>query len=307
MTTETVENPTVADAAPVLLADAEPATFSTIPQGENHVASNADMLDNAAPQTEASVTLKQAIIARLKSALATVKGMALQRAVKQADVVGILAELLPLYPSNKELAQAMTEPYDAGYHGPAVVTEIRYTKTSGHDPERTQPATNPNPYAQSVRRYKLLAQVECGLPMATWDADTFKAIRDKGVLINGVQYASPVAALLSGQVSMEAVFQTYANVLQPRVTNLADWSKDQVAEAQKFAPKIRITVRHFDRKTKRDQKISVNASESVGALFGTITGLLMTAHANEVVIGQVQADQIIAAVNLLVVTQEQTT
>ena len=75
------------------------------------VATNAAMLDNRAPETATVYEAKKSVILKIQGALADVRGLVLERAKRQAVVIGYVAELLGLKPTNKELASALTEKY----------------------------------------------------------------------------------------------------------------------------------------------------------------------------------------------------
>ena len=279
------------------------------------IASNAKRLDDAALETVETKNAKTGLIASIQSGLAKVRSYRLGLGPLQAVVVGYLAELLLLKPTNKELAEAMAEQYNANVHGdmPLVVTQ--------HSPEfvnfgaNREPAnpefesivklkkdgtpSTPNPYAQSVRRYKILAQIEAkiagndenGNP---WD---FSTVAD-GVKINSVLYASPVAALMSGVVSMEAVFVAWTNLLQPKLVDMRSWSTGHMTEAKKCAASVQVRVREFNKKMNREALINVVAVKSASCLFGLILGLLEHEdEKNPIRLGRARADQIIAAVN----------
>src|SRR5574341_109892 len=268
------------------------------------MASNTAMLDRAAPETEPTeqtVTSKRALIDKVKTAMSDVRAYKLGKGPLQAKVVGFLAELLLLRPTNKELAEAVSEQYSESYHGPVTPTTTVQV-AEGREPYTDEPKTKPNPYAQAVRRYKFLARIEAGLPDPEWDADTFGRIRDTGVIINSVTYASPVAALTSGVVTLEAVFQAWYNILQPRIVDLHKWSTSQVEEARKAAPSIRVSVRVFNKKMKREQKTSVVAVHSASCLYGLIMGLLTWEPSEDskveaIRLGRERADKLIAAIN----------
>lgn len=266
------------------------------------MASNAEMLDNAAPQTTQHVDSKRGLIAVLKSAMAAVRGYRRGLGPLQAVVVGKLAELLILKPTNKELAEAMSETWDESYHGPEIPTTTVQVG-DGREPYTEVPKTKPNPYAQAVRRYKILAQIEAGLPFedALGNPVDLSLVAD-GLLINSVRYASPVAALASGNVTMEAVFVAWTNVLTPRVVDLHKWSTSHVDEARQAASTVRVTVRSFNKKMKREQKSSVIVVQSPSCLYGLIMGLLTHEPKDgeePIRLGRERADRIIAAVNAM--------
>lgn len=273
--------------------------------GDAPIASNAAVLDNAAPETVETHDRKLALIEEIKVAFGDVRGVRLSLGPKQAVVVGKIAELLCLKPTNKELAAALMEPYDEGYHGERVVTSMVHSdEYVDHRDDNTRetrevPKPTPNPYAQSVRRYKILAQIEAKIPGLDglgnpWDF----SLVDSGVTINSVTYLSPVAALNSGVVTLEAVFQAWTNILQPRVLDLRTWSTSHVAEAKAFAPKVKVTVRQFDKKMNREAKASVVAVKSASCLYGLIMGLLeYEDEKNPITLGRERADKMIAAIN----------
>lgn len=284
------------------VADAVHASTLGAPETqEMHLASNSEMLDNSAKVTEETLTAKALQIAKVQDAMAAVRSHRVGLGPLQAVVVGELAALLPLNPTNKELALAMSETYDESYHGPKAVTVTIAAKESveKHGAAEAWAGTqtsNPNPYAQAVRKYKILAQIEAQIVPkdSGWDL----GLVSTGVLINSVQYKSPIAALQSGVVTMEAVFQCYMNILQPRVIRMDTWSTSQVKEAQAFAPKIKVTVRQFDAKMNRDQKVAINAVNSPGVLYGTISGLLKAAtDGAKFKLSRKHADALISLVN----------
>lgn len=279
------------------------------------MASNAAILDNAARETVETQTAKQSLITKCQAMWSSIKGHRLGLGPLQAALVGFVAELLLLKPTNKELAAAMAEPYDENYHGVQTTEVTVHTDEfvdfgANRDPanprdeiiprlKKDGTPSNPNPYAQSVRRYKLLAMIEAGIPGEDalgnpWD---FSKVED-GVLINSVRYASPVAALMSGVVSMEAVFVAWTNLLQPRVLNLKEWSTSVVDEAKAYAPKVVVVVRKFDKKMNREAKHRVFAVQSASCLYGVLMGLIeYEDEKNPVNLGRMYTDRIIAALN----------
>ncbi len=274
------------------------------------ISSNTEMLDNAAPQTEQHVEGKRGLIEVLKSAMAAVRGYRRGLGPLQAVVVGKLAELLLLKPTNKELAEAMSETWDESYHGPEIPTTTIQV-AEGREPYTEVPKTKPNPYAQQVRRYKILAQIESGLGFTDAEGNVadLSLVAD-GIIINSVRYASPVAALMSGDVTMEAVFVAWTNVLTPKIVDLHKWSTSHVDEARQAASTVRVTVRTFNKKMKREQKASVVAVQSPSCLYGLIMGLL-THEPKEgdepIMFGRDRADRMIAAINAKVNVADETT
>ena len=275
------------------------------------ISNNAEMLDKAAPETTATVSVKRALIEACQKFMGEVRSYRRGLGPIQASLIGKLAELLLLKPTNKELAEAMSETWDPSYHGPEIpVTTIQVGE--GREPYTDVPKTKPNPYAQQVRRYKILAQIEAGItPLDSneapvWDLDLVK----NGLTINSVHYASPVAALVSGVVTMEAVFVAWTNVLQPKVVDLHKWSTSHVDEARKSAATVRVTVRTFNKKMKREQKVSVVAVKSPSCLYGLILGLL-THEPKEgdepIYFGRERADRMIAAINAKVPASDKAT
>ena len=303
------ETPQVADAIAVSDAVSVPlADFTPLPLERGNgatapIKTNASQLEALGRVTEQVLGLRQTLITKIKNALADVRGLVLEKARKQAVVIGYVAELLSLKCTNKELALALTEPYDESYHGPKPLTVTLHSEESGMPPEANFPKSSPNPYAQAVRRYKLLAMIEAGIAADGWDLTKIA----EGVIINSVRYTSPVAALTTGHVTMEAVFQAYMNILQPRVVNMENWSTSVVQEARMYAPKVRVTVRQFDKKMNREQKVSVFACKAPAVLYGLVTGLLdAAAKDSKVKLSRKFADQIIKSVESLTLIPEDT-
>ena len=151
-----------------------------------------------------------------------------------------------------------------------------------------------------------LAQVEANLPAADWDMTKVA----NGVLINSVLYASPVAALMSGNVTMEAVFVAWMNLLQPRQCNLAKWSTGYVTEARRQAQQARVTVRTWDKRMNRESKLSVPAIRNASTIYGFILGLLdepEVTEAEPIMFSRDTADRMIAAINARVAVLEDET
>lgn len=270
---------TTATAAPPTVAEATPAkdTHNTGTGPKPVKAENAEMLAKAAPETDANIERRSGLIVKVRNAVAAVRGLVYDRAKLQAIVVGYLAELLSTKPTNKQLAEALNEPYDPSYHGPKPVTATVHSPESGLPIELEVSKQNPDPYRQQVRRYKILAHIEARIvpDKAEWELSKVK----DGIIINDERFTSPVDALRSGKVSMEAVFQAYVNILQPKTLVLSKWSTSQVKEARKAAKTVKVTVRQYDKKMNREQKVRVEPHLSAHIFFGLVDGLIQAAVA----------------------------
>ena len=311
----------VADAVPASIAGEAPATVAEAVHAATlaspkPLASNTAMLDKAAPETVENQTAKQKLIAACQSALGAIRGHRIGMGPLQGTLIGRLAELLLLKPTNKELAEAMAEEYTENVHGVQTVTVTVHTDEYvdfGADRDPANPRqevipkyakdgktlARPNPYAQAVRKYKTLAMVEARIAGKDtngepWD---FTKVAD-GIKINSVLYMSPVAALMSGDVTMEAVFVAWTNILQPRIVDFKSWSTSRVTAARAYAPKATVVVRKFDKKMNREARITVKAVKDASCLYGLIMGLIeYEDETNPVRLGRHNADRIIAAIN----------
>ena len=288
MTTATVAPPTVAEATPAK------SMGLTKPLG----APNAEMLERSAPETDAHAERRSGLIVKVRNAVAAVRGLVYDRAKLQAIVIGYLAELLSTKPTNKQLAEALSEPYDPGYHGPKPITAVIHSAESGLPIDLEVSKQNPDPYRQQVRRYKILAHIEARIvpDKAEWDLSKVK----DGLVINDERFTSPVDALRSGKVSMEAVFQAYINILNPKTVILSKWSTSQVKEARKAAKTVRVTVRQYDKKMNREQKVRVEPHLSAHIFFGLVDGLIQTAIAADLFrLSKQNADTLVAGLSEL--------
>src|SRR3990167_3022078 len=119
-----MSNLLVADAVPATVAEAVHAATLASPVP---MASNTAMLDRAAPETVETQTLKQKLIAACQSALGAIRGHRIGMGPLQGTLIGRLAELLLLKPTNKELAEAMAEEYTENVHGVQTVTVTVHT------------------------------------------------------------------------------------------------------------------------------------------------------------------------------------
>lgn len=194
------------------------------------------------------------------------------KAEKQGALIATLAEYIRRHkPSYKDIA-ALILTTEAKH---AIASKRRVFQAAKGLPEVSE-REGANPYRQFATRYVKLAK---------WTLGEFSKHESPvdSVTIMGVQYFTPVDALLSG-MSLYSAFNAWKWAATPRNAGLrlGDLKTRPTAEvAKEQALSITVPVRKLNKDKTQENRVRVPVAGHVEATFGTIMGLLECMEAKD--------------------------